>query len=328
MAEELFEVSPSKPVLEKEFSLERFYQTLLQRLKKHKRRALRLLRKKHAATLAWFSQQKQDFNQLKTAVVNYTAGGTVAAAILVATAAPVVSTSMPHISPSAQIENLPSSTSEEYLLAKINAILTRTKHNPPMNDEQIIANLISQHFNIPVKSELAGYRLNCVVGIMGAEQHLKLYPQDNLAVHFTNQQDKALFGHAGIAYHKGAFGYFANSKAEVNEDLILKEKYYIAVQTFLIPGWETHWPSSKDWFKFRKMLVFNPTNGKAVIAVIGDAGPAQWTGKHFGGSPEVIHELGLSQGPRKGEVIVLFVDESNREVNLGPIKGGVLASQE
>ena len=60
-------------------------------------------------------------------------------------------------------------------------------------------------------------------------------------------------------------------------------------------------------------------NGNAVVAAIADAGPAAWTGKHFGGSPEVMDYLG---GPRykKGPVILFFVDDPESKVPLGPVE--------
>lgn len=51
----------------------------------------------------------------------------------------------------------------------------------------------------------------------------------------------------------------------------------------------------RDWYKHRKVLIVNTENGNAVVAAIGDSGPAAWTGKQFGGSPEVMEHLG---GPR------------------------------
>ena len=64
----------------------------------------------------------------------------------------------------------------------------------------------------------------------------------------------------------------------------------------------------------------NPDNGAAVVAVIGDAGPAKWTGKQFGGSPEVMHDLGFYPKKTKGKTIVLFLDDPDNEVPLGPVK--------
>ncbi len=60
-------------------------------------------------------------------------------------------------------------------------------------------------------------------------------------------------------------------------------------------------------------------NGNAVVADIADAGPAAFTGKQFGGSPEVMNYLG---GPRykKGPVVIFFVDDPNNKVPLGPVE--------
>ena len=69
------------------------------------------------------------------------------------------------------------------------------------------------------------------------------------------------------------------------------------------------------------MLIVNTLNGKAVVTALADAGPAAWTGKSFGGSPEVMDYLG---GPRykKGPVVIFFVDDPNNKVPLGPVEYG------
>jgi len=87
----------------------------------------------------------------------------------------------------------------------------------------------------------------------------------------------------------------------------------------MLSNWNTDWPTLKPWYKYRKVLVYNPKNGKAIVAVIGDVGPAQWTGKNFGGSPEVMNYLQMVDGSQKSRAIVLFIDESNVKVGLGPI---------
>jgi len=67
------------------------------------------------------------------------------------------------------------------------------------------------------------------------------------------------------------------------------------------------------------VLVLNPDNGSAVVAVIADAGPAKYTGKQFGGSPQVMFDLGFYPRRAKGKVIVLFVDDPQDKIPLGPI---------
>ena len=64
-------------------------------------------------------------------------------------------------------------------------------------------------------------------------------------------------------------------------------------------------------------MVVNTKNGNAVVADIADAGPAAFTGKHFGGSPEVMEYLG-GLGI-KGVVLLFFIDDPENTIKLGPV---------
>ena len=187
-------------------------------------------------------------------------------------------------------------------------------------EEFEILDILTKNFGFKVKSEILSIRLNRNYGLIGGEQHLYRYPGDNLYAHAENTLDWAKYGDAGIAPGLGAWGYFASSKEEFSEADKQREKYYLAIQTFLAPGYAENVDKFRDFFKFRKMLVVNSKTGQAVVAVIGDAGPAQWTGKHLGGSPEIMDALGLAEGPRKGPVLYFFIDEQKNEIPLGPIK--------
>jgi len=55
-----------------------------------------------------------------------------------------------------------------------------------------------------------------------------------------------------------------------------------------------------------------------VVAAIADSGPAMFTGKSFGGSPEVMNYLGGARY-KKGPVILFFVDDPEHKVPLGPV---------
>ena len=178
--------------------------------------------------------------------------------------------------------------------------------------EKEIGDIIQDQWGITALPVLEGKRLNHSYGVIGAEQHLPRYPGDNVYQHDEIQQ-------AGMTPGRGAWGYFVSSKNELNDEVIQKEKYYVAVQTLYLPDWNTDWVSLKEWYKFRKILVINPENGKSVVAVIADAGPAKWTGKHFGGSPEVMERLDLYDGMRKGNVLLFFVNDPNDEIPLGPV---------
>ncbi len=177
-------------------------------------------------------------------------------------------------------------------------------------EEKTVADVLTRDYGIKVSAELEGKRLNTVYGIIGQEQHLKRFPGDNMYVHFDTPEEAQKYFNYGMAPGLGGFGYFEDSE---------KEKYYIAVQTFLAPGYSENTKAYVDFFKFRKMLVVNPQNGKAVVAVIGDAGPAQWTGKQLGGSPEVMKYLERFDGAQRGPVLYFFIDDPNDKIPLGPI---------
>lgn len=183
-----------------------------------------------------------------------------------------------------------------------------------VGEENALEKAITEMVGVPVKATLEGEHLNVNYGYIGAEQHLFRYPGDSLSQHGDTEDQKE-----GIAPGLGAWGYFASSKKELTSYLADVEKWYGVVQTLYLPDWGTRQPYLKNWYRYRKILIVNTTNGKAVVAAIADSGPAAWTGKHFGGSPEVMDYLG---GPRykKGPVLVFFVDDPDNKVPLGPVE--------
>ena len=190
-----------------------------------------------------------------------------------------------------------------------------TPHYPTKLDEasaEKIEKVITSQTGIPVKAVLEGQSLNHQVGYVGYEQHLKRFPGDDLALHDDEQI-------AGIAPGLGAWGYFAPSKDSFTTEDYLREKWYSVAQTLYLPDWNTNFRYLRDWYKYRKILIVNPANGEAVVTVLGDAGPAQFTGKQFGASPETMKELNLHKGPRKGLVIFLFIDDPEDKIPLGPV---------
>lgn len=186
--------------------------------------------------------------------------------------------------------------------------------------EERISEILSNYFGIGVRAEIDGKRLKHTYGYIGAEQHLMRYPGDNMQKHFLKQQDESEYYSSGMAPGRGGFGYFAKSQNEITQKEIDEEKYYVAVQTFLAPGYIENRKDYIEFFKFRKMLVVNPNTGKAVVAVIGDAGPAVWTGKQLGGSPEVMKYLERVDGKAKGAVLYFFIDDPEDKIPLGPIE--------
>ncbi len=196
----------------------------------------------------------------------------------------------------------------EYL-DRLSKIVLETKGHLDREQEQEMETVLSDILGFSVKAELEGHRLNHSFGIMGREQHLYRYPNDSLYQHDA-------FIEAGIAPNRGAFGYFVQKDISV-EQAILNEKYYFAVQTLYLPDWSSNYRSLKKWYRFRKMIMINPIERVAVVGVVGDAGPAKWTGKQFGGSPEVIAYGKVWSKKTKGHIILLFVDDKENKIPLG-----------
>jgi hypothetical protein len=203
---------------------------------------------------------------------------------------------------------------QQTLLASIRQILPAKVGPMNRSQEKNLEQVFSENIGVPARASLEGEHLNTTYGYIGAEQHLMRYPGDTMATHpKLPEKDE------GMAPGRGAWGYFARSKSELTKQDIENEKWYAVVQTLYLPDWNTRQPYLRDWYKYRKVLIVNTLNGNAVVADIADSGPAAFTGKHFGGSPEVMNYLGGARY-KKGPVVVFFVDDPNNQVRLGPVE--------
>ena len=207
-----------------------------------------------------------------------------------------------------------------FLASDLSNILPKDVRPLTPEEENSAAQILTRDFGVRVTPELSGIRLNRSYGYIGAEQHLARYPGDTMATHLENSEGSNKHYSSGMAPGLGAWGYFTNSSSSLSQKDIDREKYYIAVQTFLAPGFAEHTGEYIKFFKFRKMLVVNPQNGHAIVVVIGDAGPAEFTGKSLGGSPEVMTYLERKDGRVRGPVLYLFIDDPEDKIPLGPIE--------
>ncbi len=243
--------------------------------------------------------------------------GSVSALMLLSS--PAASLLPPSTSLSVQENQLPADKSV-FLISDLSKVVPQEVRPLTTDEENSVSEVLSRNFGFKVAAELSGIRLNRSYGLIGAEQHLMRYPGDTMDTHFSpdGSGDPATAG-SGMAPGLGGWGYFAPSRDALTSKDSDREKYYIAVQSFLAPGFADHTREYITFFKFRKMLVVNPQNGKAVVADIGDAGPAEWTGKHLGGSPEVMKYLERFDGAQRGPVLYYFIDDPNDTVPLGPV---------
>lgn len=215
------------------------------------------------------------------------------------------------------IDNLNSSSSsdlpQKFLIDLLKGILPKNIRPLDVSEEKKLEQVFEKVMGVKVKANLEGEHLNTTYGLIGAEQHLARFPGDTIYNH-----PKIEVGDEGMAPGLGAWGYFARSRETLTKSLEETEKWYAVVQTLYLPDWTKRVKYLREWYKYRKVLIVNTDNGNAVVASVADSGPAAWTGKTFGGSPEVMEYLG---GPRykKGPVIIFFVDDPENKVSLGPV---------
>ncbi|HRN71242.1 MAG TPA: hypothetical protein PLS49_08750, partial [Candidatus Woesebacteria bacterium] len=205
---------------------------------------------KHKESLEWMQ------NSTKNAVV-----GSMAGILMLAQPAPsnlLAQNFMPSDSKKPK-EEKPAKTKAQLIAELIPILPTRVQELTPEQEISISA-VLTDYFNMKVSPLLKNKRLNRSYGYIGAEQHLMRYPGDTMDSHFDTQEEAEQFYKSGMAPGRGAWGYFAKSYAEMTEQDKQREKYYIAVQTFLAPGWNENVNEYYNFFKYRKMLVVNPEN--------------------------------------------------------------------
>lgn len=292
------------------------------RLEERRKDLLTEFDSKHKETIDWLESKGVDVDKAVARSSRGALAGLVASMLVLSTGnLPEKPTAVTN-SPSSDLNKIVSEIKSREAVNQ--ALLKSLQENLPKNvalnleNEQKITTSISKITGVKVMAELNGNRLNTNYGKIGLEQHMPLYPGDNIADHFTSASSANVYGKSGMTRNKGAFGYFAPNKYVLTTDELEQEKYYVVVQTFAIPGWGKN-PALADWYKHRKVLVVNTENGTAVVGDIADSGPAKFTGKSFGGSPELIDQLGMYSGNRNAKVLIFFLDDSQGSVKLGPL---------
>jgi hypothetical protein len=298
------------------------FKLLHQRFTKHSEDLLLELEDKHKDTIKWLSSKGINPGKIARSGSKGALAGLAAGFVMLSTGlAPHQSEPQPKNSPHIDLNQIVGDIKsrqvlEQKFIENFKLNLPKNKNNLTGDESSKLAQSVSEISGFSVKNELSGYTLNTNFGKIGLEQHLPRYPGETIHDHFESSAGANRYGKSGITRNRGAFGYFANNKFELTPEAVEKEKYYVVVQTFAIDGWGKN-KAMRDWFKHRKVLVVNTENGKAAVGVIADSGPARWTGKSFGGSPELMDQIGMYQGNRKSKVLVFFVDDHDNSVKLG-----------
>jgi len=270
-------------------------------------------RTKHASAHLWLQSRHLNLSHVRTHSKRLLTSGVIAGTLMLTPPNPY---GLPQSSTVkqrlAQLHLTPSTYDHHQLSVDLaSAIPTSSTHLAPDQQQALEQQLLDQ-FGITATNNLDGHQLNSSVGFIGSEQHLTRFPGDDISWHDQ-------FPESGLAPGLGAWGYFTYSKDSFTKTDLLREKYYFAVPTMYLPGWNQNHTQLAKWYKYRKMIAINPQNGAIIVGVVADAGPAAWTGKQFGGSPEVIHALRPTSSTKLGKIILLFVDDPNDQIPLGPV---------
>jgi hypothetical protein len=262
---------------------------------------------------AWLATHHQTLQEVKTTSQQFLAATSLAGSMILNKGQ---TTQMDNLvqAPEEHSQLVASITAEEHqaIMDKMRSLVRMPPGHLEKQDELYLEQQLSDMLGFQVTAELEGHRLNHLIGIMGGEQHLKRFPTDTLEQHDAYRE-------SGIAPNRGAFGWFTD-QGQLTEEAIQREKYYFAVQTMYLPDWNTNNRELKPFYKFRKMIAVNPAEEVAVVGVVGDAGPALWVKKQFGGSPEVIREGKIWSKSSRGRVMLFFVDDPENKIPLGPIE--------
>lgn len=156
----------------------------------------------------------------------------------------------------------------------------------------------------PGLTRLEGYDIPATSGKVGREQHLYLTSgAEDAATHYAMSGTPAA-AQNGMA---GGYGSFGSSASPASTD---QERYYInmrwnyaewyedagTLDSFGRPMTRTRNlnTTAKNWHRHKKVIVTNPSNSRQMVVSVEESGPAFWTGRVSGLSPEAMSELGAS----------------------------------
>jgi hypothetical protein len=181
---------------------------------------------------------------------------------------------------------------------------------------------------------LDGVQIPATSGLVAREQHLYLNSGEAdlgrtlaAALHYTTSGTPT-GAQNGMAGGYGAFGSNAGYNLPIED-----ERYYINMRWSYVNWFESpdgscssapdghpdtctsnYNSSSKNWHYRKKVIVTNPANGKRVVASVLEAGPAIWTGRVSGLSPEAM--LAISASTNNNLNYYWAADQS---IPLGPL---------
>lgn len=178
---------------------------------------------------------------------------------------------------------------------------------------------------------LEGYNIPIDKGKTAKEQHLYLNKAEadlgrtnaSADKHYANSSTPTA-ARNGMAGGYGAFG------SEASPPSIDQERYYITMRWNYCEWYEDAGnldsfgragtycrnlnSTAKSWHRHKKVIVTNPSNGKQVVVSVEESGPAIWTGRVSGLSPEAMDAIGAVTNSE-----LYYYWAGDQSLNLGPL---------
>lgn len=200
---------------------------------------------------------------------------------------------------------------QEDIRAKLMNLVMQPPGQLDSESELYLEQQLGELLGFQVSSNLDGFSLLYNTGKIKSLPHVKTNPNDTISSHE--------YPYAGLKSSRASYGWFLEN-GSVNEASQRIEKYYCSLPLYYYPEWSEKSQQMKKWYKYRKMLIVNPFEGMAVVTAVATIGPAIPTRYQFGASPEAVIEGKLWSSQALGRVLVLFIDDPQNSVPLGPIK--------
>ena len=206
---------------------------------------------KHPRATAWLTKRQLNIGKIRQQSQRLLTGATLSSVLLLA--APQSPSPLPPATEQQRLAKAYLVSTQEVkskLAQLLEPLVPERIGHPDADKEAAISQAIAQTLGIKASVTLEGQRLNHSLGYIGYEQHLPRFPGDSVRLHDEYQE-------AGITPGLGAWGYMANSSAELTPKLELTEKYYAVVQTLYLPTWQKDLKILREWYKHAKVLVIS-----------------------------------------------------------------------
>lgn len=211
------------------------------------------------------------------------------------------------------VELLHTITLEEHqaIIYKLREVAKLNPGDLEQDDLLYLEQQLSDIFGFEVTSKLDDHKLPFTLGTMAAAPHQRRYPKDKLGEHNR-------YPEAGMTQTRSSFGWMLEA-GQLSATATKQEQYGLSLPLAYLPEWQQDYSQLKDWYRYRKMLVINPFELKAIIASVINIDLVSTLKYQFAGTPELIRAGFIWSPKASGRVLVFFINDEPDNIKVGPI---------